>query len=46
MLYVDDGMFAGPDRAEIANLIKGLQDEFNVTDEGTLTEYLGVLVEK
>jgi hypothetical protein len=46
MLYVDDGIFAGPDKAEIANLIKELQDEFNVTDEGTLTEYLGVLVEK
>jgi hypothetical protein len=27
-------------------LIKGLKGEFNITDEGDLTEYLGVLVEK
>jgi hypothetical protein len=46
MLYVDDGIFAGPDKAEIENLIIGLQKEFNITDEGDLTEYLGVLVEK
>jgi hypothetical protein len=46
MLYVDDGIFAGPDKAEITRLIQELQREFNVTDEGDLKEYLGVLVEK
>jgi hypothetical protein len=46
MLYVDDGIFAGPDKLEIVNLIRELQAEFKVTDEGDLKEYLGVLVEK
>jgi hypothetical protein len=46
MLYVDDGIFVGPDKSEIDGLIKGLEQEFNITDEGDLKEYLGVLVEK
>jgi hypothetical protein len=46
MLYVDDGIFAGPDQEEIQGLIEELKGEFNITDEGDLTEYLGVLVEK
>jgi hypothetical protein len=46
MLYVDDGIFAGPDKKEIDDLIEGLKGEFKITDEGDLTEYLGVLVEK
>jgi hypothetical protein len=46
MIYVDDGIFAGPDRVEIERLIKEMQAKFNVTDEGDLKEYLGVLVEK
>jgi hypothetical protein len=46
MLYVDDGIFAGPNKDEIEGLIKGLKTEFNITDEGDLKEYLGVLVEK
>jgi hypothetical protein len=32
MIYVDDGIFAGPDRGEIERLIKEMQDKFNVTD--------------
>ena len=46
MLYVDDGIFTGPDEQEIKELIEGLRAEFNITDEGDLKEYLGVLVEK
>jgi hypothetical protein len=46
MIYVDDGIFAGPDKGEIERLFKELQAKFNITDEGDLTEYLGVLVEK
>jgi hypothetical protein len=45
MIYVDDGIFAGPDRGEIERPIKEMQDKFNVTDEGDLKEYLGVLVD-
>jgi hypothetical protein len=46
MLYVDDGIFVGPDMGEIKQHIEELKDEFKITDEGDLTEYLGVLVEK
>jgi hypothetical protein len=46
MLYVDDGIFAGPYKDEISNLVEGLKSEFDITDEGDLKEYLGVLVEK
>mgnify|MGYP000037346529 CR=1 FL=1 len=46
MIYVDNGIFADPDKKEIEGLIKELQKEFNVTDEADLKEYLGVFVEK
>jgi hypothetical protein len=46
MLYVDDGIFCGPNKSEIDGLIEGLKQEFNITDEGDIKEYLGVLVEK
>jgi hypothetical protein len=46
MLYVDDGIFCGPDKSEINGIIKGLRADFNIKDEGDLKEYLGVLVEK
>jgi hypothetical protein len=46
MLYVDDGIFAGPDRGKIELLIAGLKEEVNMMDKGDLSEYLGVLVEK
>jgi hypothetical protein len=46
MLYVNDGIFAGPSKPEIAMLIKRMQVEFNVTDDGDIKEYLGVLVER
>jgi hypothetical protein len=46
MLYIDDGIIAGPDKGGIVNLIQGLKTNFNVTDKGDLKEYLGVLVKK
>ena len=46
MLYVDDGIFVGPNKGEIDGLIEGLKQEFNITDQGDLKEYLGVLVER
>lgn len=45
MVYVDDGIFAGPDKVDINQCIQLLAKEFNLTDEGSLTDYLGVLVE-
>ena len=51
--YVDDGIFAGPDAAEIDKLIaelrkrqKGEEKGFKVTDEGDLSDYLGVKITK
>jgi hypothetical protein len=46
MLNVDDGIFCGPNKRAIDGLIKGLKQEFNITDKGDLKEYLGVLVER
>jgi hypothetical protein len=46
MLYVDDGIFVGPAKEEIATLIRRMQGVFNITNEGDITEYLGMLVEK
>jgi hypothetical protein len=46
MLYIDDGIFCGPQKGEIDSLIEGLKAKFNITDKGDLKEYLGVLVEK
>jgi hypothetical protein len=46
MIYVDDVIFAGPDREEIERLFKELQEKFDITDVGDLTEYLSVLEEK
>jgi hypothetical protein len=46
MVYVNDGIFVGPDQGEINNLLDVLKNEFTITDEGDLKEYLGVLVEK
>ena len=44
LLYVDDGILAGPSKEEIDLVIKQLQERYNVTDEGDLTDYLGVNV--
>ncbi len=42
LLYVDDGIFPGPDPGEIVTLIEELKEEFKITDEGDLKEYLDV----
>jgi hypothetical protein len=46
MIYVDDGIFVGPDKEEIEQLFKELHAKFNITDKGDLAEYPGVLMEK
>jgi hypothetical protein len=45
VIYVDDGIFACPDKEEIEHLFKELQAKFNIIDEGDLTGYVGVLME-
>jgi hypothetical protein len=46
LLYVDDGCLCGPDAHEIESIIKSLKNEYNVTDEGNLEDYVGVLIER
>lgn len=52
LLYVDDGIFAGPDDDEITEFIKEIREKrhysakFDISDEGDLTDYLGVNVTK
>ena len=44
MYYVDDGIFIGPCDKEIDKIIMSLQRTFNLTDEGDLSDYLGIKV--
>jgi hypothetical protein len=43
--YVDDGILAGPRKEEIYLIIKQLGERYNLTDEGSLTDYLGVNID-
>jgi hypothetical protein len=45
LVYVDDGIIAGPSKKEIDKIIQDLQTSFKVSDEGDLTDYLGVNIE-
>jgi hypothetical protein len=44
MVYTDDGIFCGPDKADIDNCMTELGQRFEITDEGDIDEYLGVKV--
>jgi hypothetical protein len=46
LVYVDDGIIAGPSKEDIDQIIVDLQTLFKVSDEGDLTDYLGVNIEK
>jgi hypothetical protein len=46
LVYVDDGILAGPDKEEIDLIIKQLGEKYKITDEGDITDYLGVNVDK
>ncbi|KAI2497267.1 hypothetical protein MHU86_17231 [Fragilaria crotonensis] len=51
LIYVDDGIFIGPDSKEIDALISSLKSDascrtsFDITDEGQFSDYLGVKVD-
>ena len=45
LVYVDDGIIAGPSVEAIDQIILDLQTLFKVSDEGDLTDYLGVNIE-
>ena len=46
LVYVDDGIIAGPSKAYIEKIIKELGERFDVQDEGELSDYLGVNVDR
>jgi hypothetical protein len=46
LVYVDDGIIPGPSKEAIDQVIKDLQTLFKVSDEGDLTDYLGVNIEQ
>ena len=44
--YVDDGIFASPDNKAIDKAINELKQRFDIEDQGDITDYLGVNVER
>jgi hypothetical protein len=46
LVYVDDGITAGPSKEAINQVITDLQTLFKVSDKGDLTDYLGVNIER
>ena len=46
VVYVDNGILIGPDKNEIDNIIASLKENYDLTDEGNLNEYLGIKIEK
>lgn len=46
VVYVDDAILLGPDSAEIDSIVTSLQTDFTLTDEGTLSDYLGIHIER
>ena len=44
--YVDDGIFASPDNKAIDKAISELKERFDIEDQGDITDYLGVNVER
>ena len=45
-MYVDDGILIRPDKVEIDNIITSLKEDYDLTDEGKLNEYLGIKIEE
>jgi Reverse transcriptase (RNA-dependent DNA polymerase) len=46
MVYVDDGIFISPKETDIDKCIKDMNSIFNLTDEGDISDYLGIKVER
>ena len=46
LVYVDDGILAGPSAEHIDAIIREMQQSYNMMDEGNITDYLGVNVTK
>ena len=46
VLYVDDACIISHDKTKIANEIKSLQQDFDLTDDGPLQDYIGTRFER
>jgi hypothetical protein len=46
VLYTDDSIIAGPDKTEILKTIELMKQELDITIEGTLTDFLGVNIDR
>jgi hypothetical protein len=46
LVYVDDGILAGPSAEHIDEIIKEMQASYNMTNEGDITDYLVVNMTK
>jgi hypothetical protein len=44
LVHVENGILAGPSVDHIDSIIAELQESYNMTDEGDITDYLGVNV--
>ena len=46
VLYTDDSILAGPDKQEIDETIKLMNDKFDITVEGSLSDFLGINIDR
>ena len=46
LTYVDDCILAGPSKDEIDKCIQDVSNTFNLTDEGDLSDYLGINIDQ
>jgi hypothetical protein len=46
IVYTDDTILLGPNKEEIDNLVKKLSMTFNIEDQGELSDYLGIKIER
>jgi len=46
IVYTDDTILLGPDKDEIDLLVKRLGKKINIEDQGNLSDYLGIKIER
>ena len=46
VVYTDDTILLGPDKEEIDLLVKKLGMTFKIEDQGNLSDYLGIKIER
>jgi hypothetical protein len=46
LVYTDDTVLVGPDEGEIEKIVRTLSKNFKVEDQGDLSDYLGVNIER